>query len=390
MDRPDSDAAGDVAADRADGNRPDGSDAGDAPDARPTDNLLRGVTAIAAGARHACAMTRAGAVYCWGANAVGQLGDGTLDGRPWAREALALGDDVHAMAIGGFHDCVIAGENNALRCIGANDSGQTIGGSPAIRLEPILYGEDIDEVVTGAKHTCIRSGGNVQCFGANNFLQLGRSGGDSKMPAPVVGAASDIVQLAAGDAHTCARRANGTLQCWGGNFAAQLGFGPPTAAREPIAPMDFYDVLEPSVAIATGSAHTCSLDVEHNLVCWGDDSGYQLGVEGTYYPYAALMREGLDGVALGGLHSCGLTDGHVTCWGTNGYGQTGEGEPIRSAESNPIEIEGVTALAAGPDFNCALLTDTTVRCWGHNDFGQLGDGTLNDRAIPTAVIVRER
>lgn len=102
-------------------------------------------------------------------------------------------------------------------------------------------------------------------------------------------------------------------------------------------------------------------------------------------------RADVSSVALGGGHSCALTDqGIVSCWGNNAYGQLGDGTTSSNAFPVLVKSGGVDSLTAlpaplsgasatqvsvGADFSCALISDSTVRCWGHNDAGQLGNGS---------------
>jgi hypothetical protein len=92
-------------------------------------------------------------------------------------------------------------------------------------------------------------------------------------------------------------------------------------------------------------------------------------------------------VVAGGSHTCALlSDGTVRCWGRGADGRLGDGftvdrlNPVQvlasgTAETDPVVLDGVTQIAAGNAYTCALLSDGTVRCWGSNSAGQLGDGS---------------
>lgn len=92
-------------------------------------------------------------------------------------------------------------------------------------------------------------------------------------------------------------------------------------------------------------------------------------------------------VASGNGHSCGVTDGHVWCWGFNDRGQLGSPTPANAVDQ-PIPVPGIstaTAVTAGAKFTCVLLADSSVRCWGADNVGQLGDGNTVDSSAPVAV-----
>jgi len=91
-------------------------------------------------------------------------------------------------------------------------------------------------------------------------------------------------------------------------------------------------------------------------------------------------------VAAGTYHTYALlADGTVRAWGSNDYGQLGNG--TITASSKPVVVGGlsaVTTVAGGSDFGCALVGGQ-ARCWGNNDYGQLGNGTTTDSLTPVTV-----
>ena len=81
-------------------------------------------------------------------------------------------------------------------------------------------------------------------------------------------------------------------------------------------------------------------------------------------------------VAAGSGHACAVSSGgQVWCWGSNAYGQLGDGSVLASG---PGEVAGITTgrlLASGWRHTCAALDGGGVKCWGDNGLGRLGDGT---------------
>ncbi|MFA4973685.1 MAG: biotin transporter BioY [bacterium] len=97
-------------------------------------------------------------------------------------------------------------------------------------------------------------------------------------------------------------------------------------------------------------------------------------------------------VSAGSDHTCALLNsGGVKCWGSNHYGQLGDGNSgYDQMETVPVDVVGLSyggeVLSAGGDFTCALMTSGGVMCWGENGDGQIGDGTFDDSVVPTDVV----
>ena len=92
--------------------------------------------------------------------------------------------------------------------------------------------------------------------------------------------------------------------------------------------------------------------------------------------------------STGGLHSCGIrSDGTIRCWGSNSYGNLGDGTTTDRLVQTPIGGGGTwKSISAGLSYSCGIRTDDTAWCWGNNIYGQLGDGTTTTQIVPTAVI----
>lgn len=143
--------------------------------------------------------------------------------------------------------------------------------------------------------------------------------------------------------------------------------------------------------LAAGGFQTCA-QLEDSLVrCWGFDGDRS---NDSVPPEARRQRpviiEGLKGVLelkVGGVHACArLRDSTVRCWGSNRYGQLGDG--TTQDRLTPVTVRGllnVRGLALGYSHSCALIKDGTARCWGHNQLGSLGDGSFLDKLKPVEV-----
>ncbi len=243
----------------------------------------------------------------------------------------------------------------------------------------------------GANHACmLMSDRSVQCFGWNNWGQLGdgRIGTNASTPVAVSGLTT-AVDVGAGMEHSCSVVTDGTMRCWGTSYVGQLGDGTFNGWSHVPKP-----VLNLSGAIAgvVGGFHTCAILSDRSMRCWGRNQDGQVGngdnTTDVSVPHAVIGLEGPVSTATGGgYHTCALMpDATVRCWGRNVRGQLGDGTSNASS-STPVPVSGMTTAAAisgGGYHTCALLRDGTVQCWGDNDHGQLGN-TLPVSNVPVTV-----
>ena len=305
--------------------------------------LASGVTVLASGNRHTCALTAGGGVKCWGSNGAGQLGDGTTTNRSTPVNVVGLASGVTVLGTGGYHTCALT------------------------------------------------SGSKVKCWGENAFGQLG-DGTTARRSTPVEvnGLATSVSALAGGELHTCALTTGRGVKCWGLNSVGQLGDGT-TIWRS--TPVDAVGLTSGVTALAGGAGHTCALTTGGGAKCWGENRSSQLG-DGTNTNRStpvdvAGMASGVTTLATGSYHTCALaTSGGAMCWGSNDYGQLGDG--TTTYHGTPVDViglaGGVITLVAGYGHTCALTTGGGVKCWGRNYHGQLGDGTTTNRSTPVDVV----
>ncbi len=303
---------------------------------------LSGITAIAAGGAHTCALTSGGGAKCWGDNQRGQIGDGSKYTRSAPVDVKGLASGVTAIAAGRDFTCALT------------------------------------------------SGGTVKCWGANDFGQLGDGSTRSRpLPGDVDGLGSGVVAIAAGGEHACAVTASRGVMCWGRNLYGQLGDGSTTTR---LAPVDTKGLVSGTAALALGRNHSCAVATDGALKCWGLNNTGELGIDVTTNQLTPARVPGFSSfvaaAAGGALQSCLVTTfGGVKCWGYNMFGQVGDGST--TPRLTPVDASGLThgvgAIAAGDDHSCALGTDGSVRCWGLNSSGQVGDGSTTNRSTPTLV-----
>jgi cysteine-rich repeat protein len=256
------------------------------------------VVSLAAGLYHTCALMETGAVRCWGYNAYGQLGYGYTSNVGSSNEPKDAGDvDVGGRVVeveaGGLHTCVRL-ESGAVRCWGRNNYGQLGYGDTDNRGDNELAREAGDvnvggtvlELTAGWNHTCARlEGGAVRCWGYNASGQLGYGDtitrGDDEFPATGgdVDVGGLVVELTAGEAHTCARLEGGTVRCWGSGGSGRLGYGDVVTRGNDEYPWEAgdVDVGGPVLELDAGQAHTCARLESGRVRCWGEGSHGRLG-----------------------------------------------------------------------------------------------------------------
>jgi alpha-tubulin suppressor-like RCC1 family protein len=351
--------------------------------------------AIDAGYFHTCALTRSGAVFCWGENFLGQLGDGTTVERHTPVRVSGLNGGVVAIALGAHDSCALM-RSGGVKCWGWNRSGQLGDGTTTDRLTPVdVVGlhSGVSAIAAGDEHTCaaLRSGG-TKCWGENSWGQLGDGTTQiSFTPVDVSGLSSRVSGITAGSDHTCAVTSAGGAKCWGLNLFGELGDG--TFDWRRLTPVDVSGLSTGVSAISAGDFHTCALTSVGGAKCWGADGNGQLGDGSVRYGQATpLDVVGLSSgvVAISGSeHTCAVTSaGGAKCWGTNHWGELGDGTTTQRL--TPVDVyglaTGVRAPAAGLDHSCAVMSAGGVKCWGLNENGELGDGTTTNRLTPVDVV----
>jgi alpha-tubulin suppressor-like RCC1 family protein len=261
----------------------------------------------------------------------------------------------------------------------------------------------------GGLHNCgLLVGGDVQCWGRNDAGQLG-DGTTTNHPTPVtVEGLSNIVALAAGSVSNCAITSGHGLKCWGNNEFGGLGDGTAgdgdqnTVDHYSTAPVDVVGLGTGVAAVTAGQWHTCAHLQSGPVKCWGLNVMGQLGTGaitpdppyGSSTPQDVVgLPSGVTAVGAGGLYTCALgTGGGMKCWGSNSYGQLGDGSfDIRPA---PTDVVGLTSGVArivpaspGGFHGCVVMTAGGVKCWGRHEYGALGDGTTSPASVPTPLNV---
>ena len=320
------------------------------------------ITAVCEGYLHSLALCADGTLAAWGYNVYGQLGNNSAAASnvPVAvdRSGVLAGKTVIAIAAGPFHNLALCAD------------------------------------------------GTVAAWGYNNYGQLGTGNMlTSRVPVLVnptgALAGKHVVAVAAGAYHSFALGADGTVAAWGFNDDGELGNGSQTSSSIPmLVSMPGALAGKPIVALAAGQYHTLALCADGTLVDWGYNNRGQLGSGGTVSSmvpvviggFGALAGKPVATIRAGGSHSLALgSDGTLAAWGWNSHGQLGVDGIAQSAIPLAIEMGQLTAgaplvqIAVGGNHSVALCANGTLAAWGDNANGQLGNSSLTQSAVPVAV-----
>ena len=355
--------------------------------------LTSGVASASVGADSVCAVLTSGAVKCWGDNTYGQLGNNSTTASLTPTPVTGFSaSGASKISVGGDTACLVT-TTGGLKCWGNSTNGQMGTGSNSQSLVPIdVVGltSGVAEVDEGTLSGCaVTTAGAVKCWGYNSNGQLGDGTTTQRLtPVVVTGASSGISHVGVGDHNVCAMTTSGAAKCWGENKDGELGDGDDNDRHSP----DNVTGLSSTITqIAVGNAHACSVTSSQTVACWGADADGEIGdgiVTQRTIPNPVTNLTAAPGQVKSFNQTCALTQqGGIKCWGNNTRGQVGEGDDHNKAA--PVDVVGLTTgvqqVSTGENFTCALTTSNGAKCWGSNDDGELGDG--NTTASLTAIDV---
>jgi alpha-tubulin suppressor-like RCC1 family protein len=425
---------------------------------------LTNVVSLASGATHNCTYKADGSVWCWGDNNHGQVGNNTLytSVPNKVTQVLGVGGSgklslkVYYGAGSLVSSAIDLGQNSALTTLsfgvttpsnttlkfqmrtadsaaalssatwygptGTDDYytsigstiNTTISGKRFVQYKAFLDGDTastpiLNDITVNYNYYDFPNGSTTQTsdsdFGVGTtsntaILGSGASGN-------VVLSSGVMSSVVAGSRFSCALKTDGTVWCWGRNSSGQLGINNITNQTTPVQVLGVGGTgnLTGVVAIAAGDNHICALKTDGTLYCWGYNANGQLGINNITTPFktpvqvlgvgASGVLSGVSAIAAGGDYTCAIkTNGTLYCWGYNGHGQIGINNTT-TPQKTPVQVlgaggtgvlTGVTSIGIGIEDICAVKSDGTTWCWGFNYYGQLGDNTIIDKLYPTQVL----
>jgi alpha-tubulin suppressor-like RCC1 family protein len=337
-------------------------------------------------------VTTAGDALCWGNNANGQLGNGSNVESHVPVPVQGSSSSIASIGAGTSFSCAVT-KGGAVECWGLNGSGQLGNGGTTDSNVPVQVTgltSGVASVAVGGAHACaVTMAGTLTCWGSDSQGQLGNNSNvNSSMPISVMGL-SGVTAVATGTFHTCAL-VGGTVFCWGNNQSGEIGNNSMLDVHVPTQVAGLTGIK----AISSGADHNCVLNASNGIECWGRNDDGQLGIgsnTNALTPVQLGFTSGCNLIACGGLYSCAYFSGPGTfwCWGSNAAGQLG----VNSTTSNnsPKPLTGVSAatqrIAAGFDQTCAVGGTGTLQCWGDDAHGQLGNNSTTNALVPVSVVV---
>lgn len=344
-----------------------------------------------------CVVLVDGSAQCWGYNSDGMLGDGTRDARRAPVRVVGLEGPVDRLALSDVTTCALY-ESDDVGCWGYGREGQLGDGKGSVRsLVPVSVvglGGPVTDLGAGQLHTCaVLDSGNIQCWGENEFGQLGTGDTDDAFEPATVQNLGNAVQVDGGiDAFACAVTSAAAAVCWGLNDDGSLGDGTDESSKVPVGVSGLGSNVD---VVSAGGDHACAIMSDRTIKCWGRNYEGQLGT-GEANP-GSLVPVDVDGiddavqVSAGEHHTCALTLAQeIWCWGHNEVGQLGDGTHSQRNEPKRItSLTNIVDVAAGGRHTCAVDEEGRVYCWGANNEGQLGTGTLDPSDVPVEVVLAE-
>lgn len=330
---------------------------------------------IKAGISHSMAVRIDGALFTWGSNSFGQLGR-NLDTLPLnVSSPVQVGTSSWTFATTNRETAYAIRSDGALFGWGKNDVGQI--GNNAVNISGVM---SWTQVAVGVSFGAgIRSDGGLFTWGVNNIGQLGDSTTINKSSPVQIGTSSwtqvSIESGTSGNLYTAAIRVDGGLFTWGSNVGGRLGSGTTVNRSSPV------QVGTSSWSqVAINDQTTAAIRADGGLFTWGTGGNGTLG-DSTTVSRSSPVQIGTSSwtqIAAGLYHFSAIrADGGLFTWGYNQFGQLGTGIFPYTDQSSLVQVgtSSWTQISSGYGHSLAIRSDGALFAWGRATVGQLGTNT---------------
>ena len=266
-------------------------------------------------------------------------------------------------------------------------------------------------IIGGFGYVCaVALDGRVYCWGSNSNGKIGSGNTSSalvpsavKISGALVGKVIKQIEPSSAGNHSCVIASDDKAYCWGHNGFGQLGNNNTVNSLTPVA-VDTAGVLASKTIkqIASGGISSCVIASDDKAYCWGSNNFGQLGNgnlknSSTPTPVSTtgvLAGKTIKQITAGNSYFCVIaSDDKAYCWGGGRRGALGNGSTLSLVISTPTPVSTTGVLAgktikqitAGTEFTCAIASDDKAYCWGSNSSGQLGNNSTINSGVPTHV-----
>lgn len=320
---------------------------------------------ISEGSSHAAMLTRTGAVYTWGYNNAGQIGDGTTDVHPSIFAVPGLPTGILSIQAGFDHTLVLTEDGQVWRW------GRGGAATPS-KVEGLEHIVSISSE-GGTDSLALRSDGTVWKL-------------DPYKPLYQVEGLDHVKQIQGRYAAFYALKTDGTVWAWGYNGDGELGNDSTEDSNVPIKVMDLPAIKE----IRGANMHMVALSETGDVYTWGYNYNGQIGdgsTDNRLTPYKVESLSNIKLIGTGNYSTFAQTaDGRMYAWGYNGDGQLGLGSEDNQSTPTLIDydLSHVVAIdGGGGNTTYALFDDGRVMSWGSDSYNLLGDDAEPEQSRST-------
>ena len=376
---------------------------------------------LSAGGSHTCGITLTGKAYCWGSNSSGQIGDGSSVARQLLPVIIPADPGISSITRGASNARVgttsasptfVVSFSRSVSGVATSNfkivTGSGVSGTPVVSSVSPGSTSSISHTVTVSLAGVSASGGSTSTIGLALASVSGivDTGGNQVASASLSVTSETYLLDTVAPSITSVIRASGADERTAGTTEAVFT----VTTSEPVTGVSngSFEVVTGSgisssptfslgvayVDISAGGSHTCGISADLVAYCWGSNAYGQLGNgtnAGAPSPTSVAGGHTWKAFSTGSTHTCGITvAGSAYCWGQNSSGQIGNGTYTDATSPAPVSTSGLSAttwiaITAGDDHTCGILTGGTAYCWGANANGQLGDATSSNRNVPVAI-----